>query len=266
VSLDGGLERPAPEAIGIAGVEVRRGSRVRLRPRAGADAFDMALAGREAIVAGIEQDYEERVHVSVTLDDDPGRSLGSAAQLGHRFFFSPEEIEPLGPPPAARRRVLVAGIGNVFLADDGFGVEVVRRLLTRPSRPGVAIADFGIRGMDLAYALQEGWDAAVLVDAAPRGERPGTLSVIEPLLDGAEGRNPDGHGMDPVQVLRLARTVGSVPPCIRLVVCEPATVTPADSEDIVMELSEPVRAALDAAVQLVERVVDDLQDNKETTT
>jgi hypothetical protein len=72
--------------------------------------------------------------------------------------------------------------------------------------------------------------------------------------------------MDPVQVLRLARTVGSVPPCIRLVVCEPATGTPADGEDIAMELSEPVQAALDAAVELVERVVDELRDDKETTT
>jgi len=262
VSLDGDPGRPAPAAIRIAGAELRRGSRVRLRPRGGADAFDLALAGREAIVASIEQDYEERLHVAVTLEDDPGRALGGAAQLGHRFFFAPEELEPLGPRADAAR-VLVAGIGNVFLADDGFGVEVVRRLLQRPRPPGVAVADFGIRGMDLAYALQEGWDAAILVDAAPRGQPPGTLSVIEPELDGHGAATPDAHGMEPAQVLRLARALGALPPCIRVVACEPALVVPATDEQILMELSDPVRAALDAAVALVERLVDDLVAHKE---
>jgi hydrogenase maturation protease len=117
--------------------------------------------------------------------------------------------------------------------------------------------------MDLAYALQEGWDAAILVDAAPRGQPPGTLSVIEPELDGHGAAPPDAHGMEPAQVLRLARALGALPPCIRVVVCEPAVVVPATDEQILMELSEPVRAALDAAVALVERLVDDLVAHKE---
>jgi hydrogenase maturation protease len=263
MSPGGELERPAPVSIWIGGQEVRPGSRVRLRPRAGAEAFDLALAGREAVVAGIEQDFEERVHVAIRLDDDPGRALGRAAQLGHRFFFAPDELEPLGPPRAGAGRVLVAGIGNVFLGDDGFGVEVARRLLERSRPPGVTVIDFGIRGLDLAYALQEDWDAVVLVDAAPRGEPPGTLSLVSPSPEG-ETSLPDAHGMDPVHVLRLARTLGRVPPCLRLVACEPAAI---DAEaEMVMELSPPVRASLDAAVELVERVVDDLLHAEEART
>ena len=111
--------------------------------------------------------------------------------------------------PSARS-VLVAGIGNVFLADDGFGVEVARRLAERELPGGVKVADFGIRGMDLAYELQEDYDAAVLVDAVPRGQAPGTLFVIEPDLEQAEPVL-DAHAMDPVRVLGLARTLGYAP-------------------------------------------------------
>ena len=95
--------------------------------------------------------------VGVLVDDDPGRDLG---ERGHRFFFSPEEVVPL--------RVLVAGIGNVFLGDDGFGVELAKRV----SYDGVDVVDFGIRGMDLAYALAD-YDVVVFLDATPRGERAG---------------------------------------------------------------------------------------------
>ena len=169
---------------------------MRLRPRAGADVFDLALADRVAVVDAIEEDMEGAVHLVVTVEDDPGRDLGAARSLGHRFFFAPTEVEPL--PDAARpaRRVLVAGIGNVFLGDDGFGVALAGRLARHALPPGVDVADFGIRGMDLAYALGDGYDAAVLLDAAPRGEPPGTLSVIEPEIE--EGEVPiDAHGMDP---------------------------------------------------------------------
>ena len=108
--------------------------------------------------------------------------LGEGRFPGHRFFFALDEVEPLGGVAAAApapARILVAGIGNIFLGDDGFGVEVARRLAERERAPGVDVVDFGIRGMDLAYALQ-GYDAVVFVDAAPRGERPGTLSVVQP--------------------------------------------------------------------------------------
>src|SRR5688572_8624037 len=109
------LERPAPDAVVVDGVELRRRSRVRLRPR----------AGRTAVIEGIDQDLEGNLQLAVTVEDDPGRDLGKRRQPGHRFFFSPEEVEPLAGEPAEvspTTRVLVAGIGNVFLGDDGFGV------------------------------------------------------------------------------------------------------------------------------------------------
>jgi hypothetical protein len=89
-------DRPALRSVVVDGVEVGRGSRVVLRPRAGGDIMDIALANRVALVEGIEQDYEERVHIAVTLEDDPGRDLGEGRFPGHRFFFSPDEVEPLG--------------------------------------------------------------------------------------------------------------------------------------------------------------------------
>ncbi|MDT7689938.1 MAG: hypothetical protein QOE46_2697 [Acidobacteriota bacterium] len=91
------LEEQTPlEEVQVRGVGVRVGGRVRLRPRAGGDIFDLALAGQIAIVESIEQDYEDRVHLAVVLEDDPGQDLGRLRQPGHRFFFSPEEVEPLG--------------------------------------------------------------------------------------------------------------------------------------------------------------------------
>ena len=245
------LQRPAPESVEVGGIELRRGSRVRLRPRAGADVFDIALAGRLASVQAIEQDTDGAVHLVVTVDDDPGRDLGVAAQLAHRFFFAPDEVEPLAP-----RRILVAGIGNVFLGDDGFGVALAERLAARPL-PGVEVVDFGIRGMDLAYALGEGWDAVLLLDAAPTGRPPGTLSVIEPDLDVVEP-SIDAHGMDPVKVLGLARALGGPLPRTLVVACAPEVVMTGAEEDVVAELSPPVRAALDAGVELVESLLQEL--------
>jgi len=88
-------EKTTVESVSVSGVEVKTGMRVRLRPRAGGDIFDLALAGQVAIVESIEQDYEGRNHLAVVLEDDPGRDLGMLRQPGHRFFFSPEEVEPL---------------------------------------------------------------------------------------------------------------------------------------------------------------------------
>ena len=254
------LERPAPDSVTVAGVELRRGSHVRLAPRAGRDVFDLALAGKEAIVEGIDQDYEDKLHIAVTLKDDPGRDLGEERQPGHRFFFALDEVEPLGedePVAPSVRRVLVAGIGNIFLGDDGFGVEAVSRLARGKLPPGVDAVDFGIRGMDLAYALQENYDAAIFIDALPRGEPPGTLYVVEPELP--EGEGPlDAHGMDPVKVLALARKLGRVPDRILVVGCEPRTSMSVESDELLVDLSEPVRAALDGAVRLVEELVEEL--------
>lgn len=262
------LERPAPDVVEVDGVELRRRSRVRLRPRPQGDIMDLALAGRAAVIEGIDQDMEGNLRLAVIVDDDPGRDLGERRQPGHRFFFAPEEVEPLvedaasGPAPA---RILVAGIGNVFLGDDGFGVALAGRLARRELAAGVEVVDFGIRGMDLALALQEDYHAVVLLDATPRGEPPGTLYVIEPEVDEDEPAL-DTHGMDPVKVLALARMLAHPPrspPRALVVGCEPQTRMSADDEEIVAMLSEPVRAALDEAVRLVESLLDELTNQKE---
>ena len=254
------LQGRAPRTVTIAGVQVGPGSRVVLRPRAGGDMFDVALAGKVAVVESIEQDMEGQVHLAVTLEEDPGRDLGQARQPGHRFFFSAEEAEPLAGSSGAGPRVLVAGIGNIFLGDDGFGVEVARRLERRRLPGGVKVGDFGIRGLDLVYALGEDYDAAILVDAVPRGQAPGTLYVIEPDLGDEDGVvTLDTHGMDPVTMLALARRLGPVPERVLVVGCEPETrMTGADDEELVGELSAPVAAAVDGAVELVESLVADL--------
>jgi hydrogenase maturation protease len=247
----------SPRYVTLDGVKVGRGSRVVLRPRPGADILDQAIAGRVAVVDRVDEDMEGSLQLAVVVEDDPGRDLGELRQPGHRFFFSPDEVEPLAGQPEPAARVLVAGIGNIFMGDDAFGVEVVRRLAERELPAGVEVGDFGIRGIDLMYALGEGYDAAVFVDAVPRGEPPGTLSVIEPDPEDG-GATIDAHGMDPVKVLALARQVGSAPERILIVGCEPAVRMTGDEDELVGELSEPVRAAIDAGVELVETVVGEL--------
>jgi hydrogenase maturation protease len=155
-------------------------------------------------------------------------------------------------------RILVAGIGNIFLGDDGFGVEVARRLAERPQPGEVRVVDFGIRGFDLAYALMDGFDLAILVDAAPRGHPPGTVYLIEPGWEEPEASpDPAGkiqtHGMNPMSVLRLVKAMGGEPCALRLVGCEPATL--GTEEDPVMGLSEPVGAAVVEAVRLIESLI-----------
>jgi hydrogenase maturation protease len=260
------LERPGPDAVEVDGVALRARSRVRLRPRKGGDVFDLALAGRTAVIEGIEQDLDGNVQLAVAIDDDPGRDLGLRRQPGHRFFFAPDEVEPLGvdagdgvagASAVASRRILVAGIGNVFLGDDGFGVALADRLARRTLPAGVEVVDYGIRGMDLAYALHDGWDAVVLLDAMPRGKAPGTLTVLEPDLDDLP-LAIDAHAMDPVKVLGLARALGGPLPRTLVVGCEPETVMRGDEEDVVAAVSEPVRAALDEGVRLVDALLEDL--------
>src|SRR5437899_5810794 len=114
----------------------------------------------------------------------------------------------------SRPRILVAGVGNIFLGDDAFGVEVARRLGQRPLPDGARVVDFGIRGLDLAYALLDGYEAVILVDAAPRGGSPGTLYVLDLPADGSPEAGVAGplvepHQMDPVKVLRLAAAMGA---------------------------------------------------------
>jgi hydrogenase maturation protease len=160
------------------------------------------------------------------------------------------------------KRILVAGVGNVFLGDDGFGIEVVRRLAGRKLPEGVEVVDFGIRGLDLAYALQRDYEVVVFVDATPRGQEPGTVYLIEPEIEEDGEVSLDTHGMDPVKVIKLSRALGARPPRTLVVGCEPQVVVSGeDYDDMIMELSEPVRAAVEEAVKLVESLVEDI--NKE---
>jgi hydrogenase maturation protease len=195
-------------------------------------------------------------------------------QPGHRFFFDAEEVEPLSPheiseiAPAQKPTILVAGIGNIFLGDDAFGVEVVRRLTTRNLPESVRVVDFGIRGFDLAYALQDGYAHTILVDACPHGQAPGTLYVIEPELkevDAAPGSQPvaDAHAMNPVSVLRMAQAMNIEVKNVLLVGCEPETLGGDEGQ---MGLSVPVEAALDDAVKLVESLIEKLLDEDRSKT
>jgi hydrogenase maturation protease len=260
------LEEKTPlDHLEIAGVEVRTGSRVRLRPRKGGDVMDIALAGQIATIECIEQDYEGKQHVCVVLDDDPGKDMGLLRQPGHRFFFDAEEVEPLSPDEVPqitavqKPTVLVAGIGNIFLGDDAFGVEVVRRLGSRDLPQAVRVADFGIRGFDLAYALQDGYETTILVDACPHGEAPGTLYVIEPDLKGLDDPGApqaiEAHAMNPESVLRMARAMNVEVKNVLVLGCEPETL---GGEEGQMGLSAPVEAAVEEAVKLVESLIDDV--------
>jgi hydrogenase maturation protease len=159
-------------------------------------------------------------------------------------------------------RILIAGIGNIFLGDDAFGVEVIKRLAASRSMPeGVDVVDFGIRGLDLTYALLEPYEAAILVDAAPRGGTPGTLYVIEPELgESAEGPislTAELHALDPVKVLRLAHSMGSKIEKIFIIGCEPQL--PEEGDDFGMEMSLPVQIAVLEAENLVESLIGSLR-------
>jgi hydrogenase maturation protease len=151
-------------------------------------------------------------------------------------------------------KILIAGIGNIFHGDDAFGVEVVRRLSTRRLPEEVRLVDFGIRGFDLAYALLDGYDVTILVDATSRGQSPGTLYTLEidpnapggldePRIDVAT------HGMNPARVLQMASAMGGGFGRILLVGCEPETL--GSDEEGMMGLSATVEASVDTAADMV---------------
>jgi hydrogenase maturation protease len=155
-------------------------------------------------------------------------------------------------------RILIAGIGNIFHGDDAFGVELARRLIRRRQRDGVKVVDFGIRGFDLTYALLDGVDITIFLDATPRGGEPGTLYTIEIDPDLAvPGEGPvEAHGMNPMRVLQMVKTMGGTPGRILLVGCEPLTL--GSEEEGMMGLSPVVTAAVDRAVDIVESLVSTL--------
>jgi hydrogenase maturation protease len=255
-------KRPV-DSLDIMGVKIRKGDRVRLRPRDGGDIFDLALKDKIAVVESIEQDYDGKLHVCVVVDDDPGRDIGLMRQPCHRFFFAASEVEAVPPdeqiPEVRTKKVLIAGIGNIFLGDDGFGVEVAGRLTKHNFPAGVRVADFGIRGFDLAYALMEGYETAILVDAYPGdgAGQPGTLFVVEPDLKelnslGIQQGFVEPHAMNPLNVLRMAISMGGELRRVLLVGCVPADLGP---EEGLMGLSEPVTAAVEEAVTVVDSLV-----------
>lgn len=254
------LEEHSPlDAVTIQGVVVHRRDRVKLHPRPRGDVFDLALDGKIATIESIEQDYEGQVYVCVVLDDDPGRDIGLMRQPGHRFFFTTGEVESVSADEVAKavvaKEVLIAGIGNIFLGDDGFGVEVARRLAGQAIPAGVRVADFGIRGFDLAYALMEGYETTILIDAYPGDGPSGTLFVVEPDLQDMRSA-PSGfvepHAMNPLNVMRMAASMGAELKRVLLLGCVPETL---GSEEGQMGLSAPVAAAVGEAVKLVDSLV-----------
>jgi hydrogenase maturation protease len=156
-------------------------------------------------------------------------------------------------------KILVAGVGNDWLRDDGFGGEVSRRLSARDLPHGVAVMDSGTGGLDLAYEVMRGWDALVIVDVSRQGGEPGTLYVMEPDEQSVDGQIEDGqtinpHGMDPQTVLRFIRSVGAWPGRVIIVACEPA-----DVDDMGFGLTEQVAGAVDRAVELVVDTIEELR-------
>jgi hydrogenase maturation protease len=155
-------------------------------------------------------------------------------------------------------KILVAGIGNIFMGDDAFGSEVARRLMNEQWPPEVRVTDFGIRSYDLAYALMEGYDVTILVDATSREQAPGTVYLIEPdlsQLDRLDETIADGHNMSPAKVLQMLLSVGSSAGRLYLVGCEPAIL---EDEDGQIGLSEVVEASIPRAIELIKSLVNDL--------
>jgi hydrogenase maturation protease len=160
--------------------------------------------------------------------------------------------------------ILIAGIGNIFLGDDAFGSEVARALARRELPDEVRVVDFGIRGFDLAYALMDGYAVTIFIDATPRGGAPGTLYTIEPdlneldAIDG-QGMMVETHGMNPMKVLAMVRSMGGEFKRILLVGCEPA---PLESEEGQMGMSAPVEAAVEEAIRIIESLVAKILEEK----
>jgi hydrogenase maturation protease len=153
------------------------------------------------------------------------------------------------------KRILVAGIGNIFFGDDAFGCEVAAQLGRRSLPDGVRVADFGIRSYDLAYAIMDGYDATILVDATPQGRDPGTVYLIEPdfkKLDELPDEAVNAHSMNPVRVLQMVRSLGGTLGWMRIVGCEPAVL---EVEEGQMGLSE---AAVVPAIEMIESIIHEI--------
>lgn len=169
------------------------------------------------------------------------------------------EVKPRGTAPVnKKKRVMIAGVGNMFMKDDGFGGAVIKKMANKTFPEGVEIKDFGTGGLKLAYDLMKGYDGLILLDASQRGEEPGTLYVIEPEENSIESNLEDGgpidpHGSDPATILRFVKGIGAWPGKVLIVACEPAT-----ADDFEIGLSEPVNEAVDKAVDLIDELLKDI--------
>ncbi len=153
-------------------------------------------------------------------------------------------------------KILVAGIGNIFLGDDAFGVEMVQRLSATPLPPEVTLADFGIRSFDLAYAMAEDYDVTILLDAISQGQPPGTVSLIEPDIIGSHMGDPiDAHNMNPMRALQMASSLGGQPRRLYLIACEPAVL---ETEEGQLGLSDQIEAAIPTAIEMLRTLLDEL--------
>lgn len=151
-------------------------------------------------------------------------------------------------------RILIACIGNIFMGDDGFGTEVARTLAGRSLPPDVVLKDFGIRGLDLTYALLEPWDLVILVDACGQGGAPGTVYLIEPdASTGVAFAGMDPHAANPVSALRMAKSMGQTSNRVVIVGCQPADL---GGEEGRIGLSKPVAAGVGEAVSMIEELVE----------
>jgi len=232
--------------------QFRKGDRVRLRPHARSDVFDLALAGRSATVSSVERDIEGRFYIAVLVDDDPGVSIGPR-RPGHRFFFAPEEVElaPAEEQPveSARRTILVAGIGNIFLGDDAFGVEVAQRLVRSELPEGARAVDYGIRSVHLIYDLLEPIDELIIVDAVDRKEPPGSIFVFDPEQGAFGDDSGDLHGVDLHAVLAAIDQLGERRPRVRIVGCQPVEL------GAHIGLSAEVEDAVEKSISLIRRIL-----------
>jgi hydrogenase maturation protease len=166
-------------------------------------------------------------------------------------------------------RILVAGIGNIFLGDDGFGVEVVQRFSRRQVPDNVCVVDFGIRSLDLMHALLHGYDAAILVETIRRGAAPGTVFILNPPRPISVGEiQPslshnsllDSHGIDPSRLVRLISALGGELHQIYILGCEPS---PQSAEPVERQISPPVRRAVVAAIPMIESLICKISDTED---
>src|ERR1700691_1812304 len=170
-----------------------------------------------------------------------------------REFVSTQELKQ--PVPSRKKRVMIAGVGNMFMKDDGFGSAVIKKMMLKRFPEGVELRDFRTFCLKLAYDLMNGYDALVLVDVSMRGEKPGTLYVIEPdenEISGDLQASPiDPHGGDPSTVLRFVKAIGSWPGFVLIVAREPESL-----DDFEMGLSKPVTESVDKAIELVDEIIE----------